>query len=64
VAENAIEKAYELGKEYEKTYRGCSQCVVAALQDTFNIRKDDIFKAPTISTVPRWWAKPPAGWES
>ena len=26
-------KAYTLGKEYEKTYRGCSQCVIAALQD-------------------------------
>ena len=22
------EKAYRLGKEYEKTYRGCSQCVI------------------------------------
>ncbi|HEY82501.1 MAG TPA: C_GCAxxG_C_C family protein [Dehalococcoidia bacterium] len=43
----AAEKAYELGKHYEKTYRGCSQCVIAALQDTFDIRDDAIFKAAT-----------------
>jgi C_GCAxxG_C_C family probable redox protein len=41
------EKAYRLGKEYEKTYRGCSQCVIAALQDTLEIRNDDIFKSAT-----------------
>jgi C_GCAxxG_C_C family probable redox protein len=41
------EKAYELGKEYERIYRGCSQCVIAALQDTFDIRNDDVFKAAT-----------------
>jgi len=47
MAKTATEKAYELGKEYEKTYRGCSQCVIAALQDAFDIRNDDIFKAAT-----------------
>jgi len=26
---------------------GCSQCIVAALQDTFNIRNDAVFKAAT-----------------
>jgi len=41
------EKAYNLGKEYEKTYRGCSQCVIAALQDVLGIRNDDLFKAAT-----------------
>ena len=45
--EKLLEKAYELGFEYEKTYRGCSQCVVAALQDTLDIRDDAIFKAAT-----------------
>jgi C_GCAxxG_C_C family probable redox protein len=40
-------KAYRLGKEYEKTYRGCSQCVIAALQDALEIRNDDIFKSAT-----------------
>jgi C_GCAxxG_C_C family probable redox protein len=42
-----VKKAYTLGKEYEKTYRGCSQCVIAALQDTLEIRNDDVFKAAT-----------------
>jgi C_GCAxxG_C_C family probable redox protein len=42
-----VEKAYQLGKEYEKTYRGCSQCVIAALQDVLDIRNDDIFKSAT-----------------
>ena len=40
-------KAYHLGYEYEKTYRGCAQCIVAAVQDTLNIRNDDIFKGVT-----------------
>lgn len=31
MAKTAAEKAYELGKKYESTYRGCSQCVIAAL---------------------------------
>ncbi|MEJ2740021.1 MAG: C-GCAxxG-C-C family protein, partial [Dehalococcoidia bacterium] len=41
------EKAYQLGKLYERDYKGCSQCVVAALQDTFDIRNNDVFKAAT-----------------
>jgi C_GCAxxG_C_C family probable redox protein len=41
------EKAYTLGKDYEKTYRGCGQCVIAALQDALGIRNDDIFKSAT-----------------
>ena len=41
------ERAYKLGKEYEKTYRGCGQCVIAALQDALEIRNDDIFKSAT-----------------
>jgi C_GCAxxG_C_C family probable redox protein len=40
-------RAYTLGKEYEKTYRGCSQCVIAALQDALENRNDDLFKAAT-----------------
>jgi C_GCAxxG_C_C family probable redox protein len=42
-----LDQAYKLGKEYEKTYRGCSQCAIAALQDALEIRNDDIFKAAT-----------------
>ena len=42
-----LETAYSLGFEYEKTYRGCSQCVIAAIQDTLDIRDDNVFKAAT-----------------
>lgn len=45
--ENTAAKAYELGRKYEQVYRGCSQCVVAALQDAMNIRNNDVFKAAT-----------------
>ncbi len=41
------EKAYHLGKEYERTYRGCAQCVMAAIQDTLEIRNDLLFKSAT-----------------
>jgi C_GCAxxG_C_C family probable redox protein len=47
MSESVMEKAYQLGKKYEQTYKGCSQCVIAALQDAFNIRNDDVFKAAT-----------------
>ena len=42
-----LKKAYDLGFEYEKTYRGCSNCVVAAVQDTLDIQDDTVFKAAT-----------------
>jgi C_GCAxxG_C_C family probable redox protein len=40
-----IRKAYDLGFEYEKTYRGCAQCTIAAVQDTAGVRNDLVFKA-------------------
>ena len=42
-----LKKAYELGFEYEKVYRGCSQCTIAAIQDTLNFREENVFKAST-----------------
>ena len=42
-----MEQAYQLGFEYEKIYRGCSQCTIAAIQDTLYIREDNLFKAAT-----------------
>jgi len=42
-----LEKAYKLGFEYEKTYKGCSQCAIAAIQDTLGIRDSSVFKAGT-----------------
>jgi len=47
MSKQAAEKAYELGKKYEKAYMGCSQCVIAAIQDAFDIRDDAVFKAAT-----------------
>jgi len=42
-----IEKAYRLGYEYEKTYRGCCRCTVAALQNAIEFipKNKDIFRA-------------------
>jgi C_GCAxxG_C_C family probable redox protein len=42
-----IRKAFNLGREYESIYRGCAQCTLGALQDTFNKREDSVFKAST-----------------
>jgi hypothetical protein len=47
MAKSVADRAYELGKEYEKAKTGCSQCVIATLQDIFDIRNDDILKAAT-----------------
>jgi len=40
-----LQKAYDLGFHYEQTYRGCAQCVLAALQDTFQMPNEAVFKA-------------------
>ncbi len=40
-----IQKAVELGEEYEKTCTGCAQSVVAALQDALDLPSEDVFKA-------------------
>src|SRR4030042_2132950 len=47
MSNDIAERAYNLGREYEKNYKGCSQCVLAALQDSFKMRNDDVFKAAT-----------------
>jgi C_GCAxxG_C_C family probable redox protein len=47
MAKSKADRADDLGKEYEKKYGGCSQCVVAALQDAFGARDDALFKAAT-----------------
>lgn len=39
-----IKKAYTLGYEYEQKYGNCSQCTIAAIQDTFGIIDDSVFK--------------------
>ena len=42
-----IEKAYNLGFEYERVYRGCSQAALGAIYDVLNMKDDGIFKAST-----------------
>ena len=41
------EKAYKLGFENEKTYGGCAQCTLAALQDALGMQNDAVFKSAT-----------------
>lgn len=47
--EEFIQKAYELGVKYEKEYRGCARCTVAALQDAlpFVAKSEELFRAST-----------------
>jgi C_GCAxxG_C_C family probable redox protein len=45
-----VDRAYQLGFEYERDYTGCAQCVFAALTDTFGKRDaetDAIFQSLT-----------------
>ena len=47
--EEIIQKAYELGYKYEKEYKGCARCTVAALQDAvpFVNRSEELFRGAT-----------------
>ena len=49
IREELAEKSYKLGFEYisKRTYPGCALCVIAAIQDTLDIRDDSVFKAAT-----------------
>jgi len=40
-----LDRAGSLAAEYEARYRGCAQSVLAALQDVFDMRDDEVFKA-------------------
>ncbi len=39
------QKAYDLGFEYERIYRGCAQCTVAGAQEALGIASPEVFKA-------------------
>jgi C_GCAxxG_C_C family probable redox protein len=41
----SIQKAYNLGFEYEANYGNCAQCTVAAVQDALGMKDDIVFKA-------------------
>jgi hypothetical protein len=45
VSEELKDKAYQLGFEYESTRGSCSQCVLAALQETIGGVDDQVFQA-------------------
>jgi len=49
IREKFAEKSYKLGYEYlsKRTYPGCALSVIAAIQDTLDIRDDSVFKAAT-----------------
>lgn len=40
-----IDEAYRLGLKYEKSKHYCAQCVVAALQEVFQIKDEGLFRA-------------------
>src|SRR3989339_824918 len=40
-------KAYQTGFDYEKKYRGCGQCSLAAIQETLGMVDETVFKAAT-----------------
>ena len=42
-----LEHAAQKGFEYERIYRGCAQCTIAAVQDTLGLKNDAVFKAAT-----------------
>ena len=43
--EEILEAAYQLGFEYEHGASYCAQAAVAALQDVFHLKNDEVFKA-------------------
>lgn len=44
--QDILNKAYDLGFEFEKTYHGCAQCVIGAVYELFpKMRSEDIFRA-------------------
>ncbi len=40
-------KAAELGRKYEHDFRGCAQCLLAAITDTLGLKRDQMFKSAT-----------------
>ena len=40
-------RAAELGQKYEQDFRGCAQCLIAAVTDTLELKRDQMFKSAT-----------------
>ncbi len=45
IEEQIIDKAFDLGKKYEKECTGCAQTAIAAIFESLGIWSDDVFKA-------------------
>ncbi len=43
--EKLLQKAYDLGFQYERDYRGCAQCAIAGIYDAIGIKNDMVYKA-------------------
>jgi len=43
--DEAAQKAYDLGYEYERKYGACSQCTILAIMDALGKRDSSVFKA-------------------
>ena len=41
------QRAYELGRAYEREFRGCGQCTLAAILDALGLFNEDVFEAAT-----------------
>lgn len=39
-----MDRVYAIAFTYEKENRGCAQSVLAALQDVFDMKNDDVFR--------------------
>jgi C_GCAxxG_C_C family probable redox protein len=42
---DAVQRAYDLGYEYEGKFGACSQCTMLAVMDALGKRNNDVFKA-------------------
>jgi hypothetical protein len=40
-----LEEVYRLAYKYEQEHHCCSQCTIAALQEVFQIKSDEVFSA-------------------
>lgn len=40
-----IQRAFDLGFQYERDYRGCAQCAIAGMYDAMEIKNDAVYKA-------------------
>jgi len=44
-SDQRVEAVYQLALDYERTKTACSQCVIAPLQEVFDLGNDELFRA-------------------